>query len=144
MKKNYSVSKAFVFHHVIKLYIWPFLIQIGTFGKWLRLSVKSLLSKTEKTQISEQTQIIWVRWSLCLVPVSVYLLPNLSAICWDKKYGKWKDLPQYPSFLSYGEGKMLIGNKLRRFCLLCITSSSVSSWSSSSRLLQGWNNMRSP
>ena len=65
MKKNSSVSKAFVFHHGIKLYNWPFLIQINTFGKWLRLSAKSLLSKTEKTQISEQTQIIWVRWSLC-------------------------------------------------------------------------------
>ena len=62
--KNCSVSKVFVFHHGRKLYIWPFLIQIATFGKWLRLSAKSLLSKTEKTQISEQTQIIWVRWSL--------------------------------------------------------------------------------
>ena len=43
MKKNSSV-------YGIKLYIWPFLIQIDTFGKWLRLSAKSLLSKTEKTQ----------------------------------------------------------------------------------------------
>ena len=67
--KNCSVSKAIVFHHGGKLYIWPFLIQIDTFDKWLRLSAKSLLSKTEKTQISEQTQIIWVRWSLWTAPV---------------------------------------------------------------------------
>ena len=66
--KNCSVSKVFIFHHERKLYIWPFLIQITTFGKWLRLSGKSLLSKTEKTQISEQTQIIWVRWSLYSSP----------------------------------------------------------------------------
>jgi len=62
---SFTVSKAFVIHHGGKLYIWPFLIQIDTFGKWIRLSAKSLLSKNEKTQISEQTQIIWVRWSLC-------------------------------------------------------------------------------
>ena len=34
--------------HEEKLYIWLFIIQIDTFGKWLRLSAKSLLSKTEK------------------------------------------------------------------------------------------------
>ena len=34
--------------HKEKLYIWLFIIQIDTFGKWLRLSAKSLLSKTEK------------------------------------------------------------------------------------------------
>ena len=38
---------------------------MDTFVNWLRLSAKSLLSKTEKkTQISDQTQILWVRWSL--------------------------------------------------------------------------------
>ena len=62
MKGLITVSRAFVFQNEG---IQPFLSQINTFGKWLRLSAKSLLSKTEKTQISEQTQIIWVRWSLC-------------------------------------------------------------------------------
>ena len=61
MKGLITVSRAFVFQNEG---IQPFLSQINTFGKWLRLSAKSLLSKTEKTQISEQTQIIWVRWSL--------------------------------------------------------------------------------
>ena len=61
MKGLFTVSRAFVFHQEG---IKPFLIQVNTFGKWFRLSGKSLLSKTEKTQISEQTQIIWVRWSL--------------------------------------------------------------------------------
>ena len=71
--KLFTVSKVFVVHHGGKLYIWPFLIQISTFGKWLRLSAKSLLSKTEKTQISEQTQIIWVCWSLWQKVSSKYL-----------------------------------------------------------------------
>ena len=63
-EKLFTGSNDLVYYHGRKLYIWPFLFRIDTFGKWLRLSAKSLLSKTEKTQISEQTQIIWVRWRL--------------------------------------------------------------------------------
>ena len=80
MKGLITVSRAFVFQNEG---IQPFLSQINTFGKWLRLSAKSLLSKPEKTQISEQTQIIWVRWSLCtqinfsLVPPESAFKPNL-------------------------------------------------------------------
>ena len=44
----------------------PFLLQIDTFGKWLRCLDKCLLCKYYKTQISGQTQIIWVGWDLCL------------------------------------------------------------------------------
>ena len=40
---------------------WPKMHILDQICNWLRLSAKSLLSKTEKTQISEQTQIIWVR-----------------------------------------------------------------------------------
>ena len=35
------------------------------FWQMTQISDKCLLCKTEKTQISGQTQIIWVRWSLC-------------------------------------------------------------------------------
>ena len=68
MKGLITVSRAFVFQNEG---IQPFLSQINTFGKWLRLSAKSLLSKPEKTQISEQTQIIWVRWSLCPIILNI-------------------------------------------------------------------------
>ena len=32
-EKLFTVSKAFVFHHGRKLYIWPFLFKIDSFGK---------------------------------------------------------------------------------------------------------------
>ena len=43
----------------------PFLTSNWHFWQMTQMSDKCLLSKTEKTQISGQTQIIWVGWGLC-------------------------------------------------------------------------------
>ena len=42
----------------------PFLLQIDTFGKWLRYLTNVCYVKLKKLRISGQTQIIWVQWSL--------------------------------------------------------------------------------
>ena len=46
-----------------------FLTSNWHFWQKAQMSAKCLLSKTEKTQISGQTQIIWVHWSLWACPL---------------------------------------------------------------------------
>ena len=63
----------------------PFLASNWHFWQMVQMSAKCLLSKTEKAQISAQTQIICTLWSLCVWcvrPLSFFTCYGSGPSCW--------------------------------------------------------------